>query len=284
MFQVMFVFQQAQVLDGEGLTPFVLRESGPRMDLGGLEIDSLALDLGTAQFDLTLVAAQQRDHLALSLEYNVDLFDAATIERLLGHFQTLLESIVAAPDLPIDSLTILPSAERGLLLSTWGTHPADPPPAETILQLFDVQVRQKPRASAVVFSDQEMTYAELDERAHGLAQRLRKLGVRPETRVGLAVPRSLEMIVGIWGILKAGGAYVPIDPDYPAERLEFLLADAGIEILLTGSSSAETSRTCRNASFSTSMPSTALVSTATEPTKGASAIQPRPQAAIAWPM
>ncbi len=97
VFQVMFVFQHSQVQDTEGLTPFALREHGPRMDLGGLAIESMALELGTAQFDLTLVAAEQEERLALSLEYNVDLFDSATIDRLLDHFQTLLESIVAAP-------------------------------------------------------------------------------------------------------------------------------------------------------------------------------------------
>jgi len=233
VFQTMFVFQQAQLLDSQGLTPFALRESGPRMELGGLEIESIALDLGTAQFDLTLVAAEHEDHVALSLEYNADLFDTATIDRFLDHFQTLLESIVEAPDRPIESLTILPAAERRLLIETWGTHPAEPPPAELITELFEIQTRRNPDAGAVVFADRELTYAALWARANALAARLRKLGVRPETKVGLCVARSMEMITGILGILKAGGAYVPLDPDFPAERLEFLLADAGIEILLT---------------------------------------------------
>ncbi len=233
VYQVMFVFQQAQVLDSQGLTPFALRESGPRMDLGGLAIESMALDLGTAQFDLTLVAAEQEDRLALSLEYNSDLFDAATVDRLLDHFQTLLESIVAAPDRPIESLGLLPAAERRLLLSTWGTHASDPPPAELITQLFEDQVSRNPGARALVFADQELTYAGLDERANRLAHGLRQFGVGLEARVGLFVERSLEMIVGILGILKAGGAYVPLDPESPSERLEFLVADAGIEVLLT---------------------------------------------------
>jgi amino acid adenylation domain-containing protein len=233
IFSVMFVFQQAQVLESQGLTPFALRESGPRMELGGLAIESIDLDFGTAQFDLTLVAAEREEHLALSMEYNIDLFDAATIDRLLDHFQTLLESIVAAPVQPIASLGLLPAAERRLLVSTWGTHRAEPPPAEVISQLFVDRVIRNPLAPAIVFGDQELTYAALDERANRLAGRLRKLGVRPEAKVGLCVSRSMEMIVGILGILKAGGAYVPLDPDFPAERLEFLLADAGIGIILT---------------------------------------------------
>ncbi|MGO9462606.1 MAG: amino acid adenylation domain-containing protein, partial [Isosphaeraceae bacterium] len=233
VFQVMFVFQQAQVLDSQGLTAFALRESGPRMDLGGMAFESVALDLGAAQFDLTLVAAEQDDFLALSLEYNADLFDAATIDRLLDHFRTLLESIAAAPDRPIASLDLLPDAERRMLLATWSTHVSGPPPAELITQLFEVQASRNPGACALVFADQELTYAALDERASSLAHRLRQLGVGPEARVGLCVERSLEMIVGIIGILKAGGAYVPLDPDTPAERLEFLLADAEIEVLLT---------------------------------------------------
>jgi amino acid adenylation domain-containing protein len=233
VFQAMFVFQQAQVLDSQGLSPFALHDAGSRMQLGGLAIESMALDLGTAQFDLTLVAAEREDRLALSLEYNVDLFDAATIERLLEHFQTLLESIVAAPELPVGSIGLLPAAERRRLLSAWGTCLSEPPPAEVITQLFDAQVQRNPDATAVILDDHQVPYAELDERANRLARRLRKVGVVPDARVGLCVERSTEMIVGILGVLKAGGAYVPLDPDSPAERLELLLADAGIEVLLT---------------------------------------------------
>jgi amino acid adenylation domain-containing protein len=233
LFQAMFVFQQAQVLAAQGLTAFALREGGARMNLGDLPIESIALDLGTAQFDLTLVAAEAEDHLALTLEFNTDLFDATTIDRLFGHFQTLLESIVAAPEQPIAALPLLPSSERDLLVASWATHPADPPATDLVTQLFELQASRNPDVPAVVCGDQTLTYAALDQRSSALAQRLRKRGVGPEARVGLCVTQSIEMIVGILGILKAGGAYVPLDPDLPPKRLEFLLADAEIELVLT---------------------------------------------------
>jgi amino acid adenylation domain-containing protein len=233
LFQVMFVFQQAQRLQAAGLTPFALRDTGPRMKFADLTFESLALDLGAAQFDLTLAAAEIEDRLELALEYNVDLVDAATIDRLLDHFRTLLESIVDEPESPIASLKLVSAAERELLLSTWATHPAAPPSAETVTQLFEAQVSRNPHSPALIFADQHVTYGTLNARADRLAERLAKLGVGPESKVGLSLPRSIEMMVGIFGILKAGGAYVPLDPDYPSERLEFLLADAQIDILVT---------------------------------------------------
>ncbi|HMB06392.1 MAG TPA: amino acid adenylation domain-containing protein, partial [Isosphaeraceae bacterium] len=233
LFQAMFVYQKAQRLDKEGLTSFALRETGPRMDLGGFPLESLALEQQAAQFDLTMMAAEADGRLAASLEYNVDLFDAATIDRLLANFQTLLEGIVARPDRPIADLPLLAEAERRRVLFGWNATRAEAPRAATIQELFEAQVERTPEAAAVAFEGERLTYRELDRRANQLAHYLRKRGVAPEVRVGLCVPRSVEMIVGIMGILKAGGAYVPLDPDYPADRLAFLLADARVAVLLT---------------------------------------------------
>ncbi len=233
VYQVLFVFQKAQGRMAQELTSLTLAEAGPRLDLGGLPLELLPLEMGTAQFDLTLVAAEQRQRLALTLEYNADLFDAATIDRLLAQFRTLLEAIVADPEQPIDTLEIVPPSERQWLLAAGRGDRAEGPGTETMAQLFEIQVRRSPDAPAVVAGDRGLTYAALNARANRLAHHLRTLGIGPDARVGLCVERSLEMIVGILGILKAGGAYVPLDPDYPAERLTFLIGDARIDVLLT---------------------------------------------------
>ncbi len=237
LFQVMFAYQKAQRLDAEGLTPFILREGGSKLDLGGLPMESVAVDLGASQFDLTLSVVEADGALVASLEYSADLFEPATVDRMLGRYRTLLRSIVADPERPIADLAILPEAERSLVVEAWNATDAPTAIEGPIHRAIEAQAARTPDAVAVAHAGRSLTYRELNGRANRLARKLRALGVGPESRVGLGVERSDGMVVGLLGILKAGGAYVPLDPGYPAERLEFLLADASIEVLVTQSGS-----------------------------------------------
>ena len=166
-------------------------------------------------------------------EYNPDLFEVATIERLAGHWQRLLVGIVEDPARQLSALPLLTEEERRQVLVDWNDTAADYPIDVCIHQLFETQVERTPDAVALVYEDTQLTYRELNRQANQLAHYLQQLGVKPETLVGLCLERSLEMIVGLLGILKAGGAYVPLDPAYPPERLAFMLADAGVSVLLT---------------------------------------------------
>ena len=201
--------------------------------LPGLHVTPLDLPNGTAMFDVALSLTEDPQGLTACLEYNTDLFDPPTITRLLRHFQTLLEGMVANPHQSLATLPMLTPAERHQLLVTWNATSCDYPKDQGVHQLLEAQVQRTPEAVAVVFEDQQLTYRDLNARANQLAHYLRKQGVGPEKLVGICVERSLEMVVGVLGILKAGGAYVPLDPEYPPERLAFMVEDAQIQILLT---------------------------------------------------
>ncbi len=218
LFQVMFAHQN------------VPRQT---FELPGLTVSPVEINNYTAKFDLSLYTTVETQGLKACLEYNTDLFDAATVKRMLGHFEVLLEGIVANPDQRLSELPILTSAERHQLLVEWNDTKTDYPNDKCIHELFEAQVEQTPDAVAVVFEDKQLTYRELNERANQLAHHLRNLGVGPEVLVGICVERSLEMVAALLGILKSGGAYVPLDPTYPSERLAFMLADAQPSVLLT---------------------------------------------------
>jgi amino acid adenylation domain-containing protein len=164
--------------------------------------------------------------------YSTDLFDDTTITRMLGHFQTLLESIVANPEQRLSDLSLLTEEERLELLIDWNDTKKDYPEKKCFHQLFEAQVQETPDAIAVVFDKQQLTYRELNIRANQLAHHLQKLGVVPDVLVGISVEPSLEMIVALLGILKAGGAYLPLDPSLPQERRNFMLEDAQASVLL----------------------------------------------------
>jgi amino acid adenylation domain-containing protein len=166
-------------------------------------------------------------------EYNVDLFEASTIERFIGYFQLLLEAMIARPEQRLSSLSLLTAAERQRTLVEWNTTQSMYPDHRCIHELFEAQVEQTPHAIALIHGDTRMPYAELNRRANQLAQYLTRLGVGPESRVAVCVERSPEMVVALLGVLKAGGAYIPLDPAYPAERLAFMLSDAQPLVLLT---------------------------------------------------
>ncbi|MDF5719515.1 MAG: amino acid adenylation domain-containing protein [Rhizonema sp. PD37] len=185
-----------------------------------------------ADFDLNLMVMEAESVFQLCWQYNTDLFESTTIERMALHFVTLLEAIVANPDWQISKLPLLTATEQHQLLVTWNNQKTEFPD-KCIHQLFEEQVELSPDAIALVFEDEQLTYRELNRRANQLAHYLQQLGVKPEVLVGICIERSLSMIVGILGILKAGGAYVPLDPAYPQERLAFMLSDAQVSVLLT---------------------------------------------------
>ena len=210
-------------------------QNAPRadMEIAGLEVRSEAVHSGTSKFDMTLSVEETSAGLRGTLEYNTDLFEAATIRRMLGHYQRLLEGMVADPGQPISRLPLLTEDERHQLLVEWNNTARDYPADRCVHQLFEEQVERTPDAVALVFEDQELTYGELNARSNQLAHYLQSQGVGPETLVAICMERSPEMVVGLLGILKAGGAYVPLDPEYPAERLAFMLQDAQAPLLLT---------------------------------------------------
>ncbi|HZI17116.1 MAG TPA: condensation domain-containing protein, partial [Pyrinomonadaceae bacterium] len=231
LFQAMFVLQQTAALRLEGLAVFALGEEGARMRVGGLDLESVALEHGVAQFDLSLAAAEAGDELLLSWEYNTDLFDAATVVRMARRFEELLRGVVEDPGRRLSELPLLTDDERRLL-HDWNQTGADYPLARPLHSFVEAQAARTPGATALVFGRERLTYAELDGRADRLARRLRRLGVGPDVLVGVMMERSAEMVVALLGVLKAGGAYVPLDPSYPAERLAFMLADAAAPVLL----------------------------------------------------
>ncbi|ELS02826.1 non-ribosomal peptide synthase/amino acid adenylation enzyme [Xenococcus sp. PCC 7305] len=218
LFQVMFSWENAPM---------------GKLELPDLTLTKLDLESTVAKFDLTVSMSETESGLIGYWNYNVDLFDETTIERMIGHFQNLLSAIVENPQIEVAKIPLLSEQERHQLLIEWNDTRVDYPQDKCIHQLFEEQVEKTPDAVAVVFKNQQLTYRELNQKANQLAHHLRKLGVKPEVLVGICVERSVDMVVGLLGILKAGGAYVPLDPKYPAVRLKSMMEDARINILLT---------------------------------------------------
>jgi amino acid adenylation domain-containing protein len=233
IFQVWFALQQVPSLGKPGLNAFALGKPGARVPFGELFLESMAFEQGVAQFDLALTAAETDNGLGLSLRYNSDLFEATTIERMLEHFNVLLEGIVAEPERRLSEPPLLSAAEMKQVLFGWNDTQMDYDREGCLHRLFEAQVAQTPEAVAVAFENQRVTYRVLDRQANKLAHYLQSLGVGPGVRVGVYMERSPEMVIGILGILKAGGTYVPLDPTYPAERLCYVLEDSRASILLT---------------------------------------------------
>ncbi len=202
-------------------------------ELPAIKVEDLDLDGWVSKFDLSLSMADNGSEITGRIEYSTDLFNAETIERMQDQFRNLLEGIIANPEQRISELPLLTKAEKYQKLVEWNDTKRDYPKDKCVHHLIEEQVERSPEAVAVVFEDQQVSYRELNKRANQLAHYLRKRGVGPEVLVGICVNRSIEMIVGILSVLKAGAAYVPLDPSFPAERLEFMLADAQVSVLLT---------------------------------------------------
>jgi amino acid adenylation domain-containing protein len=209
------------------------------LTLRDLEVSRLPLSAGRVRFDLEMHMRQEAESLRGSVVYSTDLFDASTIERLLGHFVRMLEGIVADADQRISTLPLLSAAERQQLPVEWNDTAVAYPRDRCVHELFEEQAERTPDAVAVVCEGRHLTYRQLNERANQLAHHLGSQGVGPETLVGLCLERSLDLVVGILGILKAGGIYVPLDADHPPQRLQFILGNAAVEHLVTQKTSVD---------------------------------------------
>ena len=225
-FQVMFSFLNAPM---------------PPLDLPGLECSRMKTHSGTSKVDLSLYAIEVPEGLSCTFEYNTDLFNADRIERMLGHFQVLLEGIVADPEQRLSELPLLPELEKHQLLVEFNQTQANGPRRQSICDFFEEQVERTPEAVALTGPsltqasavEVSWAYAELNQRADELANYLRALGVGPEVLVAVCMERTVEMVVGLLAVLKAGGAYLPLDPAYPRERLAFILEEAQVRVVLT---------------------------------------------------
>ncbi|MDZ8183919.1 MAG: amino acid adenylation domain-containing protein [Nostoc sp. ChiSLP02] len=215
---------------------FGLQSGTPeKLEIPGLTLSRFEWENTTTLFDLSLIFRETPQGLTGEWEYATDLFEAETIQRMAGHFEVLLKQIIDNPKQPINSLSLLTEYERHKLQS-WNQTQTQYPHDKTLVDLFEEQVRKNPDNQAVFFESKTLTYQELNQKANQLAYYLiHNYQIQPDTLIGLSVERSLEMIIGVLGILKAGGAYVPIDPNYPQERIKFMLEDSGISVLLTQS-------------------------------------------------
>ncbi|MCK4260648.1 MAG: amino acid adenylation domain-containing protein, partial [Halanaerobiales bacterium] len=205
---------------------------------GELRIDNLELkpynfDYKTSKFDLTISATEIDDEIILNFEYSTRLYKRETIERMLAHFRNILIAVAGDADIKLSEIEMLNKEEKDQVLYEFNNTDVDYPEFIIIQQIFERQVAKTPDKLAVVFEDQELSYKTLNEKANQLAWRLRNKGVKADTIVGIMLNRSLELIIGIMGILKAGGAYLPIDPTYPENRIEYMVKDSEIDLLLT---------------------------------------------------
>lgn len=228
VYQTVFVMQNVGTIREAGA--IIAGKAGGISTLGGLQVETVPLPETSSLFDLTTTVTEVEDRLILTMQYNTDLFEEKTVTRMLHHFTVLLDSLTTNEEEEIDRLPMLTEEERQELLPTPIVSEL---PHRTLVELFEEQVLATPEKVAISYQDRSLTYSELDARANRLARLLQEKGVLPGDKVGIFVERSLEMIVGILGILKAGAAYVPLDPFYPQERLEFVIEDAELSLLLT---------------------------------------------------
>jgi amino acid adenylation domain-containing protein len=233
LFQVMFVLQKAQLADGQELTACALGEPGAYANVGGLRLEVVPLEQRIAQFDLTLTMGEVGEAFVASFDYNVQLFDAATVARWGRHFERLLSGIVADPAAPVSELPLITPEEERQLTAVWNDTGVEYRHEATLPELLAEQAARSPDAVAVISGGEALTYGELDRRSNRLARRLRALGIVPESRVAICLERSPALMVGLIGVLKAGGAYLPIDPETPRGRVAALLESAGVGLVVT---------------------------------------------------
>jgi amino acid adenylation domain-containing protein len=211
---------------------FGLDRIGAPFDFGAVSIVSVATPKSYFNFEFAMNVVDDGATLVVETDYNLDLFDTATVRRWLSHYETLLRAVTADPTSPLDSIDLLDAAERERILVEWNDTEElfdEEPRLDT---LFEAQVNRRPEADAVIDANERISYAELDRRANRLANRLRTLGVGPDVLVGVCLERSVELIVTLMAVLKAGGAYVPLDPDYPSARIAFMIEDSRAPVIV----------------------------------------------------
>jgi amino acid adenylation domain-containing protein len=218
LFQVMFILQN---------TPL------PQMVLGGAKLEPINVSSGRSKFDITISLEEKGGGIEGYLEYSTELFEEETIQRMIGHYKVLIGAILDNDQASIDDLPLLTDAERRQLIEQWSGVSRPLQSKKCLHELFEEHAERMPDAIAVSSSEGRLKYSELNSRANRLAAHLRRLGIGPEVAVGILLAPSIEMVVGVLGILKAGGGYVPIDPSFPKDRIEFILEDSGVSVLLT---------------------------------------------------
>ncbi|SFJ90609.1 non-ribosomal peptide synthetase, partial [Myroides guanonis] len=220
LFQIMFILQNAP-------------ETNKELELENIKISDYDFDRVTSQFDLIMDVSDIKGVICFNLEYSTALFDQSTIKRIQEHYQELLKSILSDTTQSISNLSMITKQEEYQLLDVFNNTDIAYPKDKTVVDLFTEQVKRTPNAIAVVYEGEELSYKELDQRSNQLGHYLCKQGVEPNNLVGICLERSLEMLIGILGILKSGGAYVPIDPEYPRDRINYMLTDASIDLVLS---------------------------------------------------
>ena len=231
--QVMFALQGAAPGQDPGLAGFAVGQAGSRIEIEGLALEALRLDLGTAQFDMSLSAAEAGDALVLSCEHDTALFDGVTVGRWLGHLRTLLDAAAGCPEARLGELPLLSEAELHQVRSEWNDTGTQVQEGLCLHSLFLTRAARRPDAVAAVCEERSLTYGELADRAATLAARLRASGVSPEALVGICLDEGLERLAAVLGVFLAGGAYLPLDPGHPRERLAYMIEDAGVRVVLT---------------------------------------------------
>ncbi|HEY6348115.1 MAG TPA: amino acid adenylation domain-containing protein [Candidatus Angelobacter sp.] len=211
---------------------FTLRSAPKDLEFGGLELRPVDVDLGTAKFDLIMVADDTRQGATIGLNYSKDLFEAETVRQMLEHYEHLLEAIVANTDQPIWELSMMGEMEKKVL-SSWSYAGPVPAAQKNIMEMFDSQAERRPQEPAAIFAQAQLSCTELNRRANQIGHYLARMGVTPETPVGIFMAYSQEMVAAILGVLKAGGAYVLMDVLNPRDRLRCILESSGVATVLT---------------------------------------------------
>jgi amino acid adenylation domain-containing protein len=221
LFQVMFTLQN---------TPEI-----PELRLADVTLSAETAEDTTSKFDISLNLVETADGLVGGLTYNTDLFKAETMERMIGHYTAILQSVVQTPTEIIGRINMLSTIEEEEQLKTFNATDADYPTDKSVLDIFEEQVAQTPDAAAVMFEDETITYRQLNDKANSLAKYLQAQSVKTETIVPICTERSIEMIIGILGVMKAGGVYVPFDPEYPQDRIDYMLKDTEAGLVVSSS-------------------------------------------------
>lgn len=232
LFQVMFSYQQAPFPGAGQMMPFALGQPGGRIECDSIVLESIDFDQGTAQLDLTLLITKGVGGMSGAFQYNTSLFEPASIARMEAHFRTLLEGALEDPRRPIGLLPLMPAAERLQILRGWNDTAMPGSTASFVHELFEAQANQHPADPAVIYRDEQVTYGDLQEQSDRIAAFLSNRQIQFEYVVGICLDRTPDMLAAVLGVLKAGAAYLPLDPDYPPERLKFMLRDSGAALVL----------------------------------------------------